>query len=78
MQEILQVVQVLGNRLLVEGVIPAQFDGNLSFTLKEKDILNHLPVFVSDDERLTDILAISIYEQIRGMIHQSPYSLEAL
>lgn len=74
-QEILQVIQELGNRPLVEGVIPAQFDDNLSLTQKEKDILNHLPVFGSDDDRLKDIL--TIYEQIRGMMHQSPYSLEA-
>lgn len=74
-QEILQVIQALGNRPLVEGVIPAQFDDNLSLTQKEKDILNHLPVFGSDDDRLKDIL--TIYEQIRGMMHQSPYSVEA-
>lgn len=74
-QEILQFIQELGNRPLVEGVIPAQFDDNISLTQKEKDILNHLPVFGSDDERLKDILMI--YEQIRGMMHQSPYSLEA-
>lgn len=74
-QEVLKVIQELGNRPLVEGVIPAQFDDNLSLTQKEKDILNNLPVFGSDDDRLKDIIAI--YEQIRGMMHQSPYSLEA-
>lgn len=73
--EMLEVIHELGNRPLVEGVIPAQFDDNLSLTQKEKDILNHLPVFGSDDDRLKDIL--TIYEQIRGMMHQSPYSLEA-
>lgn len=74
-QEILQVIQELSNRPLVEGVIPAQFDDNVSLTQKEKDILNQLPVFGSDDGRLTDIL--TIYEQIRGMMHHSPYSMEA-
>ena len=59
----------------MEGVIPAQFDDNLSLTQKEKDILNHLPVFGSDDDQLKDIL--TIYEQIRGMMHQPPYSVEA-
>lgn len=73
--EILQVIQELGNRPLIDGVIPAQFDDNLSLTQKEKDILNNLPVFGSNDERLKDIL--TIYEQIREMMHQSPYSLEA-
>src|SRR5690625_3503408 len=73
--EILQVIQELGNRPLVDGVIPAQFDDNLSLTQKEKDILNNLPVFGSNDERLKDIL--TIYEQIREMMHQSPYSIEA-
>src|SRR5699024_205627 len=71
----LQVIQELGNRPLVDGVIPAQFDDNLSLTQKEKDILNNLPVFGSDDERLKDIL--TSYEQIREMMHLSPYSLEA-
>lgn len=32
-------------------------------------------MFGSDDGRLTDIL--TIYEQIRGMMHHSPYSMEA-
>src|SRR5690625_287710 len=74
-QEILQVIQELSNRPVVEGVIPAQFDDNVSLTQKEKDILNQLPVFESDDGRLTDIL--TIYEQIRGMMHHSSYSMEA-
>lgn len=34
--EILQVIQELGNRPLVDGVIPAQFDDNLSLTQKKR------------------------------------------
>lgn len=73
-KEIFQVIQALENRSLVEGVIPAHFGDDLSLNSKEKEILNHLPVFGSDDKRLEDIIAI--YQQIRGIMHQSPYSLE--
>lgn len=74
-QEVLQVIEALDGRPLVDGVIPAEFGEDFPLTPEEKDIMSRLPVLGSDDRRLDDILAI--YQQVKEVMHQPPHSPEA-
>ncbi|WP_055107098.1 MerR family transcriptional regulator [Paenibacillus ihumii] len=74
-QEVLQVIQALDGRPLVDGVIPAEFGDDFPLTPEEKDIMSRLPVLGSDDQRMDEILAI--YQQVKEVMHQPPHSPEA-
>lgn len=57
-KEVLQVIHALADKPLVDGVILAELGDDLPFTLKEREILNRLPVLGSNDKRLEELLII--------------------
>lgn len=71
-QEMLDVIQDLNRRTLVNGIIPARFDEALEITKEQKEILERLPVIGSDDPRLEEIL--SIFNEVRDILHMDPKS----
>ncbi len=73
-QEMLDVIEDLNRRTLVNGVIPAQFDEALAITEEQKGILDRLPVIGSDDPRLEDLL--SSFNDVRTILHKDPRSNE--
>ncbi|OBR65731.1 hypothetical protein A7K91_14310 [Paenibacillus oryzae] len=73
--DLLQIIQAMNDRPLVEGIVPAQFSEDLPLTPREKSILNRLPVLGSKDKRMEEILAI--LQQASSMMTSSPYSPEA-
>ncbi|WP_289135993.1 MerR family transcriptional regulator [uncultured Brevibacillus sp.] len=74
-KDLLQVIETLNDRPLVEGIIPAEFSDDLPFTSREKSILNRFPVLGSNDGRIEELLLI--LQQVIGMMPASPYSSEA-
>lgn len=75
MNDLLDVIEGLNNRPLVDGMIPAEFDEELPVTSKQKAVLQKLPVWGSGDERLEPLLAL--FRQASEMRSSSPYSAEA-
>ncbi len=73
-QEMLDIIEDLNRRTLVNGVIPAQFDEALAITEEQKGILDRLPVIGSDDPRLEDLL--SSFNDVRAILHKDPRSNE--
>lgn len=71
-QEMLDVIEDLNRRTLVNGIIPARFDEALEITKEQKEILERLPVIGSDDPRLEEIL--SIFNEVRDILHMDPKS----
>ncbi len=71
-QEMLDVIEDLNRRTLVNGVIPARFDEALAITEEQKGILDRLPVIGSDDPRLEDLL--SSFNDVRTILHKDPRS----
>ncbi|AIC93172.1 MerR family transcriptional regulator [Shouchella lehensis] len=69
-QEMLDLLEDLNKRTLVNGVIPARFDEPLNITKEQKAILERLPVIGSDDPRLEKIL--SIFSEVRSIMHMEP------
>lgn len=60
--EIFALIQSLGDREIVDGIVPAVFPEQL-FTEQEHKILNQLPVLGSNDPRLIEMIELA--EQIR-------------
>ncbi|TSB47812.1 MerR family transcriptional regulator [Alkalicoccobacillus porphyridii] len=72
-KEMLDVIEDLNKRALVNGVIPARFDEPLNISKEQREILERLPVIGSDDPRLEEIL--SIFSKIRSIMHMEPNSI---
>ncbi len=75
MNDLLNVIEGLNDRPLVDGVIPAEFDDELPVTPTQKAILQKLPVWGSGDERLEPLLAL--FRKAAEMRSSSPYSASA-
>lgn len=75
MGDLLEIIEGLNDRPLVEGVVPAEFGDDPSITREEQDALAKLPVWGSGDERLGELL--SLLRQASDMMPASPYSEEA-
>ncbi|MDO3410557.1 MerR family transcriptional regulator [Saccharibacillus sp. CPCC 101409] len=74
-EDLLQVIEALEDRPLVDGVVPAEFGDDLPFTSEEKNILNRLPVLGSEDKRMEEMF--SIFHRIKAIMPASPHSPEA-
>lgn len=72
--EIFQVIQNLEKRQLVDGIILPVFSDS-PLTVKEKERLEGLPKFGTNDMRLDGV--IEIFQEIRKVMHRPPESAEA-
>jgi DNA-binding transcriptional MerR regulator len=70
-KEIFDLIQLLEDREMKNGVVPATFNDDY-FSEEEKVILEQLPVLGSDDPIINAI--VKLVEQIRNNIYKSPHS----